>query len=82
MFDGPVPHVGGPIVGPGAPTVLILGLPAACMGDECVCVGPPSTIIEGSANVLFLGMPAARMGVATDHGGAITLGEPTVMIGG
>ncbi len=28
-----IPHVGGPIVGPGAPTVLIGGLPAAKVGN-------------------------------------------------
>ncbi len=77
-----VPHVGGPIVGPGAPTVLIGGLPAAVMGDNVVCVGPPATIIKGSATVLIGGKPAARMGDNTAHGGVITLGCPTVMIGG
>lgn len=76
-----VPHVGGPIIGPGAPTVLICGLPAACLGDMCVCVGPPSTIIFGSPTVLHDGRPAARMGDPTDHGGAIVLGVPTVLIG-
>ncbi len=76
-----VPHVGGPIIGPGAETVLIMGLPGACMGDECVCVGPPSTIIFGSPTVLHEGRPAARMGDPTDHGGVITLGVPTVLIG-
>jgi uncharacterized Zn-binding protein involved in type VI secretion len=78
----PIPHVGGPIVGPGAPTVLIGGLPAATMGDMCVCVGPPSTIILGSMTVLIGGKPAARMGDMTAHGGAIMMGYPTVMIGG
>ena len=38
----PVPHVGGPISGPGIPVVLIGGMPAAVMGDMCVCVGPNS----------------------------------------
>ena len=38
-WPSPIPHVGGPVVGPGAPTVLIGGLPAAVMGDSCVCVG-------------------------------------------
>lgn len=36
----PVPHVGGPVVGPGVPTVLIEKLPASVLGDSCVCVGP------------------------------------------
>ncbi len=78
----PIPHVGGPVTGPGAPTVLIGGLPAARVGDMLVCVGPPDTIVKGSATVLISGMPAARMGDTTAHGGSIVLGIPTVMIGG
>ncbi|HRH49185.1 MAG TPA: PAAR domain-containing protein [Panacibacter sp.] len=81
MFDGPKPHVGGPIVGPGCPTVLIGGMPAAVMGDMCTCVGPPDTIILGSAGVFIGGKPAARMGDQCVHGGAITVGLPTVLIG-
>lgn len=79
---GVVPHVGGPIVGPGVATVLIGGLPAAIVGDNCVCVGPPASIVKGSATVLINKMPAARMGDNTAHGGVIVLGLPTVMIGG
>ena len=78
----PIPHVGGPIVGPGAPTVLIGKLPAAVLGDMAVCVGPPDSIIKGSATVLICGKPAARMGDSTAHGGSIVLGCPTVQIGG
>ncbi len=78
----PVPHVGGPILPPGCPTVLIGGMPAACMGDMAVCVGPPDSIIKGSATVLIGGKPAARMGDMTAHGGSIVVGFPTVMIGG
>ncbi|MEA2962389.1 MAG: hypothetical protein QOI46_2487 [Alphaproteobacteria bacterium] len=78
----PIPHVGGPIVGPGAPTVLIGGLPAAKLGDLAVCVGPPDSIIKGSATVMIMGLPAARLGDSTAHGGAIAMGFPTVMIGG
>ena len=81
-FPSPIPHVGGPIIGPGVPTVLIGGVPAAVMGDNCTCVGPPATIIKGSATVLINGRPAARMGDSTAHGGTITLGLPTVLIGG
>jgi len=77
----PIPHVGGPITGPGCPTVLIGGMPAAVMGDMCVCVGPPDTIILGSTGVFFGGKPAARMGDQCVHGGMITLGLPTVLIG-
>jgi uncharacterized Zn-binding protein involved in type VI secretion len=78
----PIPHVGGPVTGPGAPTVLIGGLPAACMGDMCLCVGPPDSIIKGSATVFIGGRPAARMGDTTAHGGTVVLGMPTVQIGG
>jgi uncharacterized Zn-binding protein involved in type VI secretion len=78
----PVPHVGGPVVGPGAPTVLIGKLPAAVLGDSLVCVGPPDTIVIGSATVMICGKPAARLGDSTAHGGIIALGEMTVMIGG
>ncbi|MCB9018547.1 MAG: PAAR domain-containing protein, partial [Prevotellaceae bacterium] len=60
----PIPHVGGPIVGPGVPTVLIGGLPAAVVGDTCVCAGPPDTIVMGSMTVMIGGKPAARMGDA------------------
>lgn len=79
---GPVPHVGGPIVGPCCPTVMIGKLPAAIVGDTCVCVGPPDTIAAGSGTVLIGGMPAARLGDSCAHGGSIVLGEFTVMIGG
>lgn len=78
----PVPHVGGPIVGPGIPTVLIGKLPAAVMGDSCVCVGPPDTIVKGSATVLIGGKPAARQGDLCAHGGSVVLGCATVIIGG
>lgn len=78
----PIPHVGGPIIGPGVPTVLIGGMPAAVMGDSCTCVGPPDSIVLGSFTVLISGKPAARMGDSTAHGGSIVLGLPTVLIGG
>jgi uncharacterized Zn-binding protein involved in type VI secretion len=75
-----VPHVGGPILPPGAITVLIGGMPAARVGDMAVCVGPPDVIALGSFTVLIGGMPAARIGDLTAHGGAIVLGYPTVLI--
>lgn len=78
----PIPHVGGPIIGPGEPTVLIGKLPAATVGDSCICVGPPDAIVKGSATVMIGGKPAARMGDQTAHGGTIVVGLPTVMIGG
>jgi uncharacterized Zn-binding protein involved in type VI secretion len=36
----------------------------------------------GSTTVLIGGKPAARIGDTTAHGGAIVLGEFTVLIGG
>lgn len=78
----PIPHVGGPIVGPSVSTVLIGKLPAAVMGDSCVCVGPPDSIVKGSSTVMIGGKPAARMGDTCAHGGSIVIGCPTVIIGG
>jgi uncharacterized Zn-binding protein involved in type VI secretion len=82
MVTGVVPHVGGPIAGPGVPTVIIGGLPAAVVGDMLVCVGPPDTIAKGSGTVLIGGKPAARLGDMTAHGGVIVLGCFTVIVGG
>jgi len=62
--------------------VLIGKMPAAVLGDNCVCVGPPDAIVKGSATVMIGKKPAARMGDTTAHGGTIVLGCPTVMIGG
>ena len=81
MVTGAVPHVGGPIIGPGEATVLIGGMPAAVVGDSCTCSGPPDSIVMGSTTVLIGGKPAARMGDTTAHGGSIVLGCMTVMIG-
>lgn len=81
MVTGVVPHVGGPILPAGEPTVLIGGMPAARVGDMATCVGPPDTIVAGSGTVLIGGMPAARLGDSTAHGGTIVLGEFTVLIG-
>ena len=82
MATGPVPHVGGPILPPGAPTVLIAGLPAARVSDMATCVGPPDVIAKGSATVMISFLPAARLGDQTVHGGVIVMGAPTVIIGG
>lgn len=76
-----VPHIGGPILTSGAPTVLIAGLPAAVVGDVALCVGPPDMIVQGSSTVLICGKPAARMGDATVHGGNIMSGAANVIIG-
>lgn len=81
MVTGVVPHVGGPILPPGCPTVLIGGMPAARMTDMATCVGPPDVIVKGSPTVLIGGLMAARLGDNTAHGGVIVVGLPTVLIG-
>jgi len=81
MVTGTVPHVGGPVLPPGEPTVFIGGMPAARVGDMATCVGPPDSIVLGSATVFIGGAPAARMGDTTAHGGSIVGGFPTVLIG-
>jgi uncharacterized Zn-binding protein involved in type VI secretion len=80
LVTGVVPHVGGPIA-MGCPTVLIGFMPAARVGDMAVCVGPPDAIAMGSFTVFIGGMPAARIGDLTVHGGVVTMGFPTVIIG-
>ncbi len=82
MVTALVPHVGGPIMPPGAATVMIGGVPAATATGLCTCVGPPDIIAKGSATVMIGGLPAARLGDPTAHGGSIIVGCPTVMIGG
>jgi uncharacterized Zn-binding protein involved in type VI secretion len=76
-----VPHVGGPIVGPGAPTVLAESLPVAAVGDIVTCTGPPDVIVEGAGTVLAAGRPVAALGAKTAHGGVIVAGAPTVVVG-
>lgn len=77
----PPPHVGGPILPPGAITVKIGGMPAARVGDMCTCAGPPDSIVMGSMTVKINFMPAARQGDLTAHGGTIAMGFPMVNIG-
>jgi uncharacterized Zn-binding protein involved in type VI secretion len=68
-----------PILPPGAPTVLIAGMPAARLGDTCGA----DAIVMGSMTVMIGGMPAARVGDPTGSGGTVVLpGAPTVLIGG
>ncbi|QXP54516.1 PAAR domain-containing protein [Cellulophaga sp. HaHa_2_95] len=81
MSDGPKPHVGGPVIGPGAINILVNNKPAALIGDICTCVGPPDMIAQGAPNVFFNGVPVACQGDMTAHGGVITVGEPNVIIG-
>ncbi|HWR01836.1 MAG TPA: PAAR domain-containing protein [Chlorobaculum sp.] len=68
-----------PIIPPGAPTVLIGGMPAARLGDSCGA----DAIVMGSTSVLIGGMPAARIGDPTAGGGVVMPpGAVTVIIGG
>ncbi len=77
----PIPHVGGPVMPPGKPTVLIGKMPAATATAMCTCVGPPDVIVKGSMGVFINKLPAARMLDTTAHGGSILIGCPTVLIG-
>lgn len=79
MCSGTVPHVGGPISGPGTPNILINNKPASIMGDMCVCVGPPDVVVQGEASIFFNGTPVVCIGHLTAHGGAITSGEANVI---
>lgn len=81
VAPGGVPHVGGPVIGEGCQTVLIDGKPAATVGDSCTCVGALDKITTGSTGVFFEGRPAARQGDRCAHGGVITGGSGTVVIG-
>lgn len=78
----PVPHVGGPITSPSVPTVLIGNRPVAGIGSMATCVGPPDVISKGSATVLMGNRPVARITDMSGHGGVVTVGEPTVFVGG
>ena len=81
MFTALVPHVGGPILPPGALTVFIGKMIAARVGDMCTCAGPPDVIALGSFTVFIAKKPAARMLDMTAHGGVIMLGCFTVFVG-
>ncbi|HWC95410.1 MAG TPA: PAAR domain-containing protein [Candidatus Sulfopaludibacter sp.] len=77
-----VPHVGGPVLPPGAITVLIGGMPAARSTDMATCVGPPDVIAMGSPTVITMKMLQARiLEDPTAHGGMIVMGCFTVLVG-
>jgi len=76
-----VPHVGGPIIPPCWPTVMIGTMFAARATDLLTCVGPPDSIAMGSPTVYIGGLMAARQLDPTVHGGSIVMGWPTVLIG-
>lgn len=80
------------ITGPGAPTVLIAGKPAACAGDLVSGAACTGWVQAGSATVLIAGKPAVRVGDSVtgsnpSSGAPVTTavgppGAPTVLIGG
>jgi uncharacterized Zn-binding protein involved in type VI secretion len=79
---------GGTIIGPGAPTVLIGGMPAAVAGDMHACSLPPNThqptvsaFPSGSSKVLIGGVPAIRTSDSCICGAMAAVGSPTVEIG-
>ena len=65
----------------GATTVMVDALPAARLGDPVECPIEPDQIVTGSATVMIDGAPAARLGDTTKHGGPISVGATTVMVG-
>lgn len=82
MSDGPKPHIGGPVLPPGKPTVMIGGMPAATITDLCACLSVPDIIMEGAKTVIINGLPASRQFDRTVHGGYISMGCTSVLIGG
>jgi uncharacterized Zn-binding protein involved in type VI secretion len=83
MVTGIIPHVGGPILPPGVPTVLVGMLPAAPLGNMATCVGPPDSIVKGSGTVLVSKRPLARLLDSCAHGGVIVgPGCLTCIVGG
>jgi uncharacterized Zn-binding protein involved in type VI secretion len=77
----PIPHVGGPVVGPGAVTVWAGGMPVSVFGDLAICVGPPDVMVTGAPTVFAEGRPVVRITDTTAHGGMVIVGLPTVMVG-
>ncbi|MEQ8442971.1 MAG: PAAR domain-containing protein [Alphaproteobacteria bacterium] len=80
MVTGVVPHVGGPVSSPSAPTVLLGGMPAIGPGSVAVCVGPPDSVVMGSPTALAGGVPMSRVADTCAHGGAIVVPMPTVLL--
>jgi uncharacterized Zn-binding protein involved in type VI secretion len=82
------PHPG-VVTGPGVPTVLLCGMPAAVVGDLHTCsfpppaVHPPTPFPMGFPTVLIGGRPALRVGDVSGCGAPILPPAcPTVLIGG
>lgn len=79
-----------PIIPPCAITVIVGKKPAARMGDMCLgfvatpagpVPTPPHPLLKCSMTVLIQKQPAARIGDMCAMGGAIILGEFTVLTG-
>ena len=66
----PIPHVGGPVMPPGVPTILICGQPAACVGDMATCTGPPDSIAPPGCPTVILGSGGGGGGGAGSGGGS------------
>jgi uncharacterized Zn-binding protein involved in type VI secretion len=77
----PIPHVGGPVMGPGALTVWAGGMPVSVMGDIAICVGPPDVLCMGSGTVMAEGRPVVRISDMSAHMGNVVIGWPSVMVG-
>lgn len=78
----------GLLSGPGVPSVLIEGIPAAVVGDIHVCQmpplagpHPPGPIVMGSGTVIIGGRPAARRGDLASCGAIILQGASSVLLG-
>jgi uncharacterized Zn-binding protein involved in type VI secretion len=81
MVAGVLPHTGGPISQVASAGIMACGQPVAAVGDLAVCVGPPDRIVTGSESVVANGKKVARLGDLTAHGGRISAGCQTVMVG-
>ena len=80
-MQAPAPHVGGPVVGPGATTVRLEHLPGCVVGDVCTCATGPDTTLKASTTVQYEGKFAVRVGDVTAHGGSIVSGAARVLVG-
>lgn len=84
---GDVTTHGGTVLGPGDPTVMIGGMPAAVATDTHACPlpAPPhlptSPFPLGSVTVLAGGKPLLRVGDMAVCGAAPAVGCPTVLAG-
>jgi uncharacterized Zn-binding protein involved in type VI secretion len=74
-------HGGGPVLPPCEATVYIGYSPAARVGDKATCAGPPDVVARGEPSVIIGHKDAARQFDATAHGGKITTGCLSVVIG-